>query len=92
MPDKWNGFTYLEECNKIDESPKYYLNNNLHLDYFKSFTKEVFSPLENDIIVHKLGVGIAMNETHFITFNHLQKIKIRPIRLKHCTILRVDNG
>lgn len=90
IPYEWEYFK--ADCDLIKENPNYFLDNNLHDKYFSSFTTLVNKAIKNDIIVHKLGVGIAINETHFMTLNHLQNIKIRPIRKKHCKILRVNNG
>lgn len=88
IPDTWNNYTYLDECKKIDDNPKHYLKNNIHYEYFKSFAKEVKNAQKNDIILHNLGVGIALDNTHFTTLNHLENVVPKPIR-KSCKILRV---
>lgn len=88
IPDKWNGLDYLTECDKIADNPKYYLKNGLHEEYFNSFTTEAKEARKYDIILHKLGVGVALDSKYFITKNHIGKIIPFPIR-KPCKIRRV---
>ncbi len=88
IPDKWNGYEYLKECKKIETNPKHYLDNKIHEEYFNSFTKICENAIKYDIIIHRLGIGVALNDKFFITLNHIGNVTTKPIR-KPCKILRV---
>lgn len=88
VPGAWNGMDYKSEFKKIEDSPKKYLKEKLHIEFFSSFTKKVDKAEKNDIILHYSGVGIAINGIQYMSVNHLGKLKVLIIE-KECEIRRV---
>jgi hypothetical protein len=89
VPSNLGNLNYEETKNDIIQNYKYYLKNNLHIQFFNGWTEIVTTPQKNDIILHKFGLGIALNKHRFLTMNHKNKIIVRPIR-KNCTVRRVN--
>jgi len=65
------------------------LDKNIHYAYFESFCEYVDEAQKNDIIIHKHGVGIAVNSMMYVTIlpnpmrRMLQKIG------KGCKVMRI---
>jgi len=68
------------------------LDEKIHYAYFESFCHKVKIAQEDDIIIHKDGVGIAVNKILFISVLDKPRRKVlRPITKKH-TIMRIGDG
>jgi len=91
IPDTFENLEYKKDYKILINNNKQHLENNLHFRYFESFTREVKKAIENDIILHKRGIGIALDNKRFMTLNHLKRVIIRPIKDIH-TIRRITNG
>ena len=48
---------------------KFFLKHKYHYDYFEQFCEYVKEAQENDIIIDKDGVGIAINKYKYIAIN-----------------------
>lgn len=87
--EQWKDFDYSKRPHEIDDNTKFFLDNKMHYDFFNSFTRQIHDgPMENDIILHDGGVGVAINNKIFLTTNHIGMIVPKPIR-KPCKIQRI---
>lgn len=86
LPVEFEGYS-MREPRKILTDYKQILEDKTHYAYFESFCTEVKKAQPNDIIVHKDGVGIAVNDMMYVTilFNPmrriLQKIDKRKVKI-----------
>ena len=88
VPDNLGTLKYDEIVKDIITNHKYYLKNKLHIKFFEGWTKVVNEAVKNDIILHNFGVGVAIDKHRLVSFDHRNKVIIKPIR-KNCEIRRI---
>jgi len=88
FPPEFEGYE-LNNLKPVIANYQELLDNKLHYAYFESFCYKVKTAQEDDIILHKDGVGIAVNKIMFVSILENPRRKIlRPITNKH-TIMRI---
>ncbi len=79
MPVSFNGYS-MNNVKKIIAEYKDILAKEIHYRFFEGFCSYVNEAKKNDVVIHKDGVGVAINRFSYVT------IAFSPIRREICTI------
>ncbi len=88
LPVSFGGYT-MKKPEDILLDYQHILDEKIHYAYFESFCDYVSKAEPNDIILHKQGVGIAVNDMMYVSilYNPLRRV-IQKIRKGH-KVLRI---
>ena len=88
FPTEFEGYS-TSDLKTIIVDYKNIIDNKIHYAYFDSFCTKVKKAQENDIVVTKKGIGIAVNNFKYVTISEESGNKTLETIKRGCTIYRV---